>query len=250
MIGIVGGLGPYSGTDLLNKIFDNTLAKTDQEHLDAILLSMPAHVEDRTAYLMGDVAVNPAFAIAKLFLKLEKIGVTVGGIPCNTAHSEKIFQVMQQELQKTKSRINVLNMIDETISFIATNYPIIKNVGVLSTTGAYKSKLYTAPLIAQGYKVSVPSWQMQETLIHPAIYHQTYGLKSMSNPVHKTARNNLLSGIQYLKEQGAQVVVLGCTEMPLAITEPEINDLIMVDPTNILARALIRHSSPHKLKPL
>ena len=34
MIGIVGGVGPFAGVDLLKKIFDNTLAENDQECQD------------------------------------------------------------------------------------------------------------------------------------------------------------------------------------------------------------------------
>lgn len=250
MIGIVGGVGPYAGTDLLNKVFNNTLASTDQEHLDALLLSMPSEIDDRTAYLMGKVDRNPGFAIAKLFLKLEKGGANIGGIPCNTAHSDEIFRVIREELTKAESNIQVLNMIDETIAFIANSYPEVKKVGVLSTTGTYKSKLYSAPLIDKGYDVILPSWQMQEDLIHPAIYHETYGIKTCSNPIAAKAKENLFKGFSFLEDQGAELIILGCTEIPLAITEPKINNITLIDPTNILARALVQHVAPHKLKPL
>lgn len=250
MIGIVGGVGPYSGIDLLKKIFDNTLAKTDQEHLDTILLSMPSKIEDRTAYLVGKVAVNPALAIKEVLLKLEKAGATIAGIPCNTAHSEWIFKVIQLELAKAKSTIQLLNMIDETVSFITSNYPDISKVGVLSTTGTYKGKIYAAPLLSKGYEVIVPPLEMQENTIHPAIYHETYGIKTCSNPIHPQARENLLQGISFLKAKGAQIVVLGCTEIPLAIKASKINEMVTIDPTNILARALIHKSNHQKLKPL
>jgi aspartate racemase len=250
MIGIVGGVGPYSGIDLLKKVFDNTLAKTDQEHLDAILLSMSSKIEDRTAYLVGKVEINPAMAIKEVILKLEKAGATIAGIPCNTAHSERIFKVIQLELAKAKSKIELVNMIDETVSFITSNYPDISKVGVLSTTGTYKGKIYVAPLLLKGYEVIVPPLEMQENTIHPAIYHETYGIKACSNPIHPQAKENLLQGISFLKAKGAQVLILGCTEIPLAITESKIMDMITIDPTNVLARALIQKSNPQKLKPL
>ncbi|MFA5667640.1 MAG: amino acid racemase [Balneolaceae bacterium] len=250
MIGIAGGMGPYAGLDLLNKVFDNTLANSDQEHLDAIILSTPSIIDDRTQFLLGKVKVNPAFAIAKILLKLEKAGATVAGIPCNTAHSDSIFKVIRQELEKANSKITLLNMIEETISFIATTYPSIKKVGVLSTTGSYKNQLYSAPLEANGFKVIQPTLAMQENLIHPAIYHPIYGIKTVSNPIHPKAKENLLKGILYLKEHGAEAVILGCTEIPLAITESKIYEIITVDPANILARALIHLQNPDKLKPL
>ncbi len=250
MIGIVGGIGPFAGIDLLKKVFNNTLANSDQEHLDTVLLSMSSKIEDRTQYLIGKVKINPGLAIVEVLLQLEKTGATIAGIPCNTAHSEKIFNVIQLGLEKAKSNIKVLNMIDETVFFIARNYTNITKVGVLSTTGTYNSNIYPSSLRSKGYEVIVPSQEMQENLIHPAIYHPVYGIKAESNLIHPQARENLLKGISYLKEQGAQAVILGCTEIPLVIKEPKINDLITIDPTNVLARALIYKENPKKLKPL
>lgn len=250
MIGIVGGVGPYAGTDLLNKIFNNTLASKDQEHLDAILISMSSEIDDRTEYLIGNIKDNPAIAIAEILLKLEKAGAELAGIPCNTAHSDKIFMVIQTALEKANSSIQLLHMIDETVSFIALNYPNVTKIGVLSTTGTYNSKLYANPLQSKGYEVIIPPLDMQENLIHPAIYHKTYGIKTISNPIHPQAIENLIQGMEFLKDQGAEIAILGCTEIPLALTTSEINGVITIDPTNILARALIQKSNPEKLKPL
>jgi len=250
MIGIVGGIGPYSGIDLLKKVFDNTIANSDQEHLDTALLSLPSSINDRTEYLEGKVKENPAIAIAKVLLKLQDTGVTVAGITCNTAHSKEIFDVILHQLAKSKSTIKVLNMIEETVSFISDNHKDITKVGVLSTTGTYKSGVYARSLQAKGFEVVVPTLEMQENLIHPAIYHSTYGIKTISNPVHPQAVKNLHQGILFLKEKGAQAVILGCTEIPLAITEKEVLGIVTIDPTNVLARALIFNTVPDKLKSL
>ena len=248
MIGIVGGMGSYAGTDLLNKVFDNTLVNTDQDHLDTVLLSMPSGIEDRTEFLIGKVKTNPAFAIVEVLLKLQNVGAKVAGIACNTAHSKEIFNTVLSELKKYKSPIKVLNMIEETVSFISNNYPAITKVGVLSTTGTYKFGIYEKPLLASGFDVILPPVEMQEKLIHPAIYDSIYGIKSHSNPIHSQARENLMHGISFLKDKGAQAIILGCTEIPLAITEKKINGVITVDPADILARALINIVNPDKLK--
>lgn len=250
MIGIVGGVGPYSGLDLLKKVFDNTLANNDQEYLDTVLISASSKIKDRTEYLIGIIKENPAFAIAEVLLKLQNAGVTVAGIPCNTAHSEKIFNVIQTEFKKVGCNLKLLNMIEETVTFIASNHPRITKVGVLSTTGTYKSGAYAKSLQSKGFEIILPSMDMQENLIHPSIYHPIYGIKTISNPIHPQAVKNLLQGFSFLKNQGAQAVILGCTEIPLAITEKEIDNMIIIDPTIVLARALVQHSNPNKLKPL
>ena len=41
LIGIVGGVGPYAGLDLAAKVFAQTRARRDQEHLPLALLSLP-----------------------------------------------------------------------------------------------------------------------------------------------------------------------------------------------------------------
>ena len=120
---------------------------------------------------------------------------------------------------------------------------------MLSTTGTYLNNVYKDALEAKGFKVFRPSYEMQEQLIHPAIYHHGYGIKSVSNPVQSKAKNNLLEGFSYLKELGAEAVILGCTEIPIAFPDKNIKGMVSIDPTMVLARALIRYDTPEKLKP-
>ena len=250
MIGIVGGVGPYAGLDLLRKVFDNTVSGKDQDHVDALLLSMPSSILDRTEYLIGKVKVNPGLAIAEVLKRLDQAGVSIAGIPCNTAHADKIFQVILDELHSAGYRIRVLHMIRETVSFIGVSFPEIKRIGVLSTTGTYQNNIYKEALESENYEVLRPSPHMQETLIHPSIYHSEYGIKSVSNPVQSRAKENLMEGFRYLKEQGAEAVILGCTEIPIAYPVSMIEGMVAIDPTMVLARTLIRNDTPNKLKPL
>jgi len=246
----VGGVGPYAGMDLMKKVFDNTQAGCDQEHVDALLFSLPSGIVDRTEYLEGRVKENPAYAIVKVLDGLEKAGATVAGIPCNTAHAAPIFELIQEELQSRGSQIRLLNMIQETVLHIQTTMPDLRKIGILSTTGTYRSKVYQDALESAHFEVMVPSEEMQEELIHPAIYHGDYGIKSVSNPVHPQALQNLETGWNYLESLGAQAVILGCTEIPMALQVPAGKKIIAIDPTLILARALIHETCPNKLKPL
>ena len=91
---------------------------------------------------------------------------------------------------------------------------------------------------------------MQEDIIHPAVYHTIYGIKSSSHLIHPQARENLFKGISFSKAHSAELLIRGCSEITLAITESVINRVRTVDTTNILARALIHKSNPHKLNSL
>lgn len=250
IIGIVGGVGPYAGLDLLQKVFDSTLSASDQDHVDALLFSLPSGIVDRTEYLEGREKQNPAYAIVNVLEHLEDAGATVAGIPCNTAHAEPIFTIIQKNLVAAGRTIKLLNMVGETVDFIQTALPDFRKIGVLSTTGTYRSKVYQKALESAGYEVIVPSEEMQEELIHPAIYDKEYGIKSISRPVHPQALQNLETGWNYLETLGAQAVILGCTEIPIAFQELGKKSLPAIDPTRILARALIQSAFPEKLKPL
>ena len=89
-IGIVGGAGPYAGLDLAQKILQQTQANNDQDYLPTLLISTPDLIEDRTSFLLGENSRNPAHAISRNLLDLKALGVTVAGIPCNTAHAPAI----------------------------------------------------------------------------------------------------------------------------------------------------------------
>ena len=249
-IGIVGGVGPYAGIDLLRKVFDNTLAGTDQDHVDALLFSLPSGIVDRTEYLEGREEVNPAHALYDVLAMLEQAGATVAGIPCNTAHAAPIFDLMLEKLNATGGRIALLHMVQETITYMQTALPGLNRIGVLSTTGTYRRRIYKAALASAAYEVIRPTEEMQQDWIHPAIYHPGYGIKSVSHPLHPRALAKLQKGLDYLQQQGAEAVILGCTEIPLAIQELRHIEMRAIDPTWVLARALIQHAFPEKLKPL
>jgi aspartate racemase len=120
VIGIVGGVGPYAGLDLAQKIFDQTLAHTDQEHLPLALLSVPHRITDRTAFLTGKTAENPALAISEVIWELQRCGATVVGIPCNTAHAAPIFTEIEKRLPPT---VKLLHIIAEVGRYIQEKHP-------------------------------------------------------------------------------------------------------------------------------
>lgn len=247
MIGIVGGVGPYAGLDLARKIFDQTLANTDQEHLPVALLSVPGKIAERTEFILGTERVNPAYALAEVIVKLEKLGAGVVGIPCNTAHAPQIFDVITAELEKAGSTARLLHMIEEVVRFIRRRFPTIETVGVLSTTGTNAAGVYPHYLQQEGLRVLQPDEELQHH-IHAAIYDTEYGIKARSNPVTEKARDRLLGGILSLQREGAQAIILGCTEIPLAIDDTMVGETPLIDPTLVLARALVRSVAPDKLR--
>jgi aspartate racemase len=249
IIGIVGGAGPFAGLDLQAKILTHTIASQDQDYLTVINLSHPSQLPDRTAYLLGETAVNPAQAIFQQLQTLERAGANVAAIPCNTAHAPAIFDTVLAQLSAAGSHLKFLHMIQETASYLRQHHPHIRHIGVLSTTGTYRARTYPQLLEPIGFEVLVPDEIVQETAVHPAIYHPQHGIK-IHGKATPQAQKWLQQGINSLRQQNAEAIILGCTELPLAVNAAHLDSMIIIDPTVILARALIREANPAKLKPV
>lgn len=248
MIGVVAGVGPYAGLDMLQKILEETVATRDQDHVPVLSLSAPAAIPDRTAFLQGRVDINPGDPLLSQLLLLAQAGATVAGIPCNTAHAPAIWDKLCSGLEASATPLKLLNMIAELASTLRDRYPQRRRVGVLSTTGTRDSNVYRLTLEPLGFEVLAPEDRLQHDYVQAAIYNPAYGIKACGKKTAR-ARDDLLHAARVLAEEGAQVLILGCTEIPLAITEPVLDDMLVVDPTRILARALIREIDANKLRP-
>jgi|TARA_B100000929_G_scaffold49211_1_gene35683 aspartate racemase len=245
MIGVVGGMGPYAGLDLVQKIFNETNAKTDQDHIPVSMISIPHSIEDRTKFLLDNSLKNPAIAITEIIHKLRGQGATVIGMPCNTAHAGPIFDEIQNRIP---SDIFFVHMIQEVVRHIKNQYSSIQNVGILATTGTIKAKVYHDEMIDNKLNPITISQDEQDSIVEPAIYDKGFGIKAYSNPVKLEARGKLETAVKLLFNEGAEVVILGCTEIPLALPESNYNGIPLIDSTAILARALILNSNPDLLK--
>ena len=144
MIGIVGGMGPYAGLDLVKKIFDLTQANQDQDHVPLAMISVPHKITDRTKFLERETNINPGIEISNIVRQLSDQGASVIGMPCNTAHSSKIINEIYNSIPEG---ITFVNMVLEVIKFIKGEYPDIERVGILATTGTLKSDVYNKELI-------------------------------------------------------------------------------------------------------
>ena len=248
VIGIVGGVGPYAGLDLQRKLLEQTVAAGDQDHLPVIAVSWPGPIPDRTEYLLGRVAENPAGALLEQLRLLARAGAGIAAIPCNTAHAPAIFDIIRAGVAEFVPPLRLLHMIDETAVHLKIHHPTLTTVGVLSTTGAWRARLYPAALESLGYRAVVPDEAMQEAFVHPAIYDPGYGIKA-TGAVTARARVDLTQAVAALREQGAEAILLGCTELPLAFLGRTYEGIPLIDPTLVLARALIRAADPQPLTP-
>lgn len=229
VIGILGGLGPYATVDIFDKIVKNTAAAKDQDHIKVIIENNP-QIPDRTAALRGS-GEDPGIALLATAEKLQSAGADFIIVPCNTAHV--FMESVQQHI-----RIPVLSMIEETAKYIIENFPSVKTVGLLATSGTVGSKVYETQLDKRGLKMLVPATKSQEKLVMEAIYGKD-GIKAGQ----KTGkpRDLLQKAARELAASGAALIILGCTEIPLVLKDGDM-DIPFIDPTEILAKSAVRYA--------
>ncbi len=244
-IGIIGGVGPMAGADVVAKIFENTNAATDQEHIDLYLTSTPRIIGDRTQFLL-EGGTNPAEGLYHNALQLISLGATTLIVPCNTAHAPPIFDQLKKNLHQSHPDILLLHMIEETAAYITKRFTGTTTIGLLATKGTHALKTYPTALRPYSHITLIEPDPAGRERVHDAIYNQRYGIKAQS-PVSNEALTILLQEVTNLLDRGAEALILGCTELPLALTCKTISTML-IDPTEVLARSAIAHTEPHKLK--
>jgi aspartate racemase len=249
---IGGGVGPMAGVLLHAKLIEQTATDgTDQDHLEVIHLSRSPLIGDRTEYLQGRDVPDPVEGMLRVFRMAARGLLTEGreavaGIPCNTFHSPVIFEPFAEAVAAEGMPIRPINMVEETISGLRKRLPGARRVGLLSTTGTRESGVYETACGAQGVELLLLPPARQDAL-HRAVYDRTWGLKAVT-PATAEAVERVQGFAHELADAGAEAVILGCSEIPLALPEGTYGGIPYVDPLSFLARALGREAAPGKLQ--
>lgn len=252
-IGILGGVGPEAGVCLEHYILEETRKQnkpqSDQDHIPTFHLSCPDLISDRSAYLSlkNLSAQNPAEGAIEVMALFEVMAEHQDedlyvGIPCNTFHARKIFQELESLMsQKNFEHLHLINMIEETGRAIQDNFSHMHKIGLLSTIGTREAKIYHDILLPMGFEIiEVPD--LDQERVHDTIYNPNWGIKSGMHDKSKTRKNMLAFAINLI-QQGAQSIILGCTEIPLVLPESHINNIPLIDPMRILAEKLVQEAS-------
>ena len=221
-IGIIGGMGPLATCDLFKKIIEkNQNAKCDQEYIH-VCIDCNTNIPDRTEAILNG-GENPVPEIVKSSILLESMGANVLVMPCNTAHYfyDKITPFLN---------IPLLNMPDETAKKLKQEN--VKKIGLLATDGTIKSNVYHCALEKYGIETLTPS-AVQQKSVMDIIYK---GVKAGNKNIDLT---DFYATIDSLLKKGAELLILGCTELPVAFDIFHI-DRPSIDATSVLAEAAVR----------
>lgn len=222
-LGILGGMGPEATADLYLQVLNYTPATTDQGHIPTLIYSNVKIPDRVSAINSGDTSILGY--LRNSVRKLEEAGASYIAIPCNTAHY--FYDVMQNAVS-----IPIINMISETATVAREEYPGVTKIGLLATSGTIMTGLYEKELKAKGFEVISPDPVIQEEYVMKAVR----GVKAATS---RQENEDLLAVAgQHLADRGAELIVLGCTEIPLAYNPGRV-DLPMVNATEVLARKAV-----------
>jgi aspartate racemase len=227
VVGILGGMGPAATADFYQKLVRATPASNDQEHLRVVLISDPT-VPDRSAAILGDGPDPTPWLLHGAHL-LASVGAELIGVPCNTAHA---FLAPVQE----QTGLPIIHMIDQAVRAVLDVDPLPQRVGLLATTGTVRAGLYQDWFSRVGVGVLAPTAGEQTELVTPAIL-AVKSRRRDADPVGMLAEAG-----RRLERRGAQVLIAGCTEIPL-VFDGRHSDRPVIDPTWALAQAIVGAAS-------
>jgi len=213
-LGVLGGMGPAATTAFLARVQALTAAQQDADHI-RMLVDINPQVPDRQR------APDAAEAmLGQMAMRLRDAGAQVLAMPCNTAHA------LTGAIRKVG--LPFIDMIAETTA--AATAGGAKKVGVLATPGG--EALYTRTLQARGAKIVRLSGADRQ-----AIMSCINAVKA--GDVGEAPRAEMRRLAAALVGAGAEVVIAGCTEVPLLLEAGDV-PVPLVDSAEVLAAACVK----------
>ena len=244
MIGILGGMGTQAGLDFCNKLAILNRGKIDQEYPLFILYNKsnipgrPESIGIQTGNLSNRFDNKTSEKKYLLVLKsllngckiLKKSNCKFIVIPCNTAH------YWYDDLKK-KINLPIVNMPQEVFKYTLKKCKKNSRIGLLATEGTLKTGVYNK-FFDKNYDLIYPNMINQKNSVNKAI-------KLVKMGKVKAASKTIKSAINYLIKKKCKKIILGCTELPIAIFAFKSfktikSSKIFLDPNLILANAAMK----------
>lgn len=194
-LGVIGGLGPMATAVFLQMVVEMTEADTDQQHIEMLIYHCP-QIPDRTSYILGTSTENPAVEMNKTAIELEKQGAELIAIPCITALH------FYEELTAGVS-VPVIHAVKEIAAYLEARN--VHAAGLMATAGTIESGLFQKAFADTGCRLILPSRERQQDIMH-LIYQNIKANKEAEMPRFRAAEREL-------RAAGAEVIILGCTEL-------------------------------------
>ena len=227
MIGILGGMGTQAGLDFCSKLAKLNRGKADQKY-PLFILYNKANIPDRKKNLKKYNKVLKSLIEGCKFLQKNKCKFI--SIPCNTAH------YWYKDLKK-KIKIPILNMPEIVYLNAKNNLERNSKIGLLATEATIKTGVYSHYFNKKFLLIS-PNTTLQQRSVNKSI-------KLVKMGKTKEAERAIKPAVNYLIKKKCKKIILGCTELPIAIfayksfKKAKLSKTFM-DPNLILAEASMK----------
>ena len=227
MIGILGGMGTQAGLDFCSKLAKLNRGKADQKY-PLFVLYNKSNIPDRKQNLKKYNKVLKSLIEGCKFLQKSKCKFI--SIPCNTAH------YWYKDLRK-KIKIPILNMPEIVYLNAKNNLERNSKIGLLATEATIKTGVYSHYFNKKFLLIS-PNTTLQQRSVNKSI-------KLVKMGKTKEAERAIKPAVNYLIKKKCKKIILGCTELPIAIfayksfKKAKLSKTFM-DPNLILAEASIK----------
>lgn len=227
-IGVIGGIGAAASANFYQELIHlcqkQYNAHNDEDFPHIIINSMSSIGLD---YLGKGQEVTIQGELLKGINSLYLCGADFGVIVCNTVH--KYFDYLIEN-----SKLPLVSIIDVTVKEVVANHQSC--VGILSSKDTKDEGLYEKALSASSINV-IASSESEQIQLDEIISHVISGKVSQSDG------RTLASIMKSMAEKGAEGIVLGCTELPLAFNPVLLDVQLAVHNTIvILAQEAIKRS--------
>ena len=224
-IGLVGGTGWVSTLDYYRYFNELVFKNTDGESTAEVIINSvnyPAIAKLTAAGKWDDITK----IITEAALALETAGADCILLGANTMH---------HIAPQVKAAINIpfIHIAEETGKEIKKKG--LKKVALLGTKYTMQLPFFKDVLASMGIETIIPN-ESDIQIINDAIYKElALGI------ITAVTKENYLQIMQKLQQEGAEGIILGCTEIPLLI-KPNDFDLPLFDTTFIHASAAVNFS--------
>ncbi len=199
MIGILGGMGTQAGLDFCSKLAKLNRGKADQKY-PLFILYNKANIPDRKQNLKRYK--NVLNSLVKGCKFLQKNNCKFISIPCNTAHH------WYKDLKK-KIKIPILNMPEIVYLNIKNKCKKNTKIGLLATDATIKVGIYSQYFNKKFNLISPPK------ILQIKSVNKSIKLIKMGKT--KEAEKCIKLAVNYLIKKKCKKIILGCTELPIAI---------------------------------
>ena len=230
MIGILGGIWTQAGLDFCNKLAKLYKGNTDQQY-PLFVLYNKSNIPGRPENLHEYNKVLKSLLTGCRFLEKNKCKFIV--IPCNTAH------YWFDDLQK-KTKIPIISMPKEVYAHSIKTCKKNSIIGLLATEGTLKTGVYNK-FFDKKYKLINPGKLVQKNNVNKAIKLVKMGKIKEAEKAIRPAVNSLI-------KMKCSKIILGCTELPIAIFAFKSFQKIKKSKTFLDPNLILAHSSMKRYK--